>query len=438
MTFRVWVNDRPVGRLDRHGRGTTFVYDAGVSPEDAISLTMPVRTASYDQPYGLLPVFDTNLPEGALLARIRKHLAKGLGRVDGMDVLGLTGSNQIGRVRVLPEGELPVRRTPIGAVADLLEREATSEMIDEVMTKYALRSGVSGAMPKVLAETDRVLEQLSRGGVRTTLQTRDYIVKFEDEDYPGLCLNEHFGLIAAEAAGNRCAEHALSRDGRVLFVRRFDEGGGERLGFDDLAALNMKTAESKYDGSIERDLFKRVSEFSGDRKRQNLEELYRLCVTNCALRNGDAHLKNFGILFDRSVSGPFALAPAYDIVTTTAYLAKDMMALSLNGSKRWPKAKDLVMLGARAGLSRADSERIIREVGAGVRDVLPQMVAGFSRHGLPELGERIAREWNTGLLTSLGEAPAAHGPEGDQSSRVLDPFGTGAPAPKEAERPDVS
>jgi serine/threonine-protein kinase HipA len=405
MTYQVWVNDRPVGRLDRHGRGTTFVYDAGVDPGDAISLTMPVRTASYDQPYGLLPVFDTNLPEGALLARVRKHLAKGLGRVDGMDVLGLTGGNQIGRVRVMPEGERPVRRPPIGAVAELLEREATREMIDEVMSRYALRSGVSGAMPKVLAESDRVLEHLSRGGIRTTLQTRDYIVKFEDEDYPGLSLNEHFCMLAAEAAGNRTAEHAISRDGKVLFVRRFDEQDGERIGFDDLASLNLKTAETKYDGSVERDLFKRVGEFSGDRKRQNLEELYRICVTNCALRNGDAHLKNFALLYPDAERGPFELSPAYDIVTTTAYLEKDMMALTLNGSKRWPKPADLVMLGARAGLSRAAAERIMAQVAEGVARVLPEMRAGFAEHGQGEVGDRIARAWETGLTRSLGVVP---------------------------------
>jgi len=428
MTYRVWVNERPVGRLDRHGRGTTFVYDAGVSPSDAISLTMPVRTASYDQPHGLLPVFDTNLPEGALLARIRKHLSKGLGRVDGMDVLGLTGGNQIGRVRVLPEGERPVRRPPIGAVAELLEREATKEMIDEVMSRYALRSGVSGAMPKVLAETDRVLEHLSRGGVRTTLQTRDYIVKFEEEDYPALCLNEHFCLLAAEAAGNRVAEHALSRDGKVLFVRRFDERDGERIGFEDLASLNLKTAETKYDGSVERDLFKRVGEFSGDRRRQNLEELYRICVTNCALRNGDAHLKNFGLLYTDTEQGPFELAPAYDIVTTTAYLEKDLMALSLNGTKRWPKPADLLMLGARAGLSRGAAERVITEVAEGVREVLPRMRAAFAELGRAELGERVGREWEAGLSLSLGRGPVP------LQAEVRDPFGSG-PGPDHGPRP---
>ena len=52
------------------------------------------------------------------------------------------------------------------------------------------------------------------------------------------------------------------------------------------------------------------------------------------LRNGDAHLKNFGVLY-ASPLDPVTLAPVYDIVTTTAYLRKDVPALSLAGTKEW-------------------------------------------------------------------------------------------------------
>ena len=109
--LRVWVEDRPVGRLGRHGRGSTFVYDPGIRPGDAVSLTMPVRTASYDVIHGMLPAFDMNMPEGDILMRVRRALAKDdRGRVDSLDVLALTGGNQIGRVRLLPEGEIPERK----------------------------------------------------------------------------------------------------------------------------------------------------------------------------------------------------------------------------------------------------------------------------------------------------------------------------------------
>jgi len=48
---------------------------------------------------------------------------------------------------------------------------------------------------------------------------------------------------------------------------------------------------------------------------EDLEKLFTLIAINCGLRNGDAHLKNFGIVYD-DVLGVARLAPVYDLVTT--------------------------------------------------------------------------------------------------------------------------
>lgn len=436
MTLRVWVNDRPVGRLDRHGRGTTFVYDRDVDPADAVSLTMPVRTASYDSPWGLLPVFDTNLPEGILRHRIETSLAKAHGRVDPIGILRLTGRNQIGRIRVLPENEGPVRQTSAGNIDELLERKATQALVDEMMNRYAAQSGVSGAMPKVLVHAGPGADAGDRDARehRHTIPTRDYILKFDAEDYPGLSLNEFFCLEAARAAGNVTARARLGTDGRMLAVRRFDGEDGRRPGFEDLASLNARTARDKYSGSMERDLFRRVGEFSGDRRRENLESLFKLCVTNIALRNGDAHLKNFALLFEDADRGPFALAPAYDLVTTTAWVKADMMALTLGGSKRWPKPGAVRQLGARAGLSPKGTRDIVAEVGAGLRAVMPAMIEAFEAQGQGELGRRVAASWNEGLMTSLGEEPGstAAAPSVKQAGeRAADTVAAGPPGAEE-------
>ncbi len=53
------------------------------------------------------------------------------------------------------------------------------------------------------------------------------------------------------------------------------------------------------------------------------------------LRNGDAHLKNFGVLY--SSTADVRLAPLYDLVTTTGYAAlrNDVPALPLDGRRAW-------------------------------------------------------------------------------------------------------
>ena len=76
----------------------------------------------------------------------------------------------------------------------------------------------------------------------------------------------------------------------------------------------------------------------------DLEKLFTLIALNCALRNGDAHLKNFAIIYD-DVLGEARLAPVFDLVTTAVYLPKDSMALTLNGTRKWPDAKALRRLG---------------------------------------------------------------------------------------------
>lgn len=402
-SLRIWVNDTPVGRLRRNGRGVSFIYDSDVERKDAISMLMPVQASSYDDPVRMLPIFDTNMPEGDLAGRIHRVLAKDdRGRVDPLDMLAMTGGNQIGRIRVLPEGESPERREPLGAIDALLARSSTPEMIDELIETYGLRSGVSGAMPKTLAETD------GEAASRTTVQTRDWILKFPGDGLDGLCLNEFHCLRACAAAGNETSDAEISQDGKMLAVRRFDFLDDDtRVGFEDFTALNWKRSDQKYEGSIETALMKRAAEFSGTEVRENLERLYRRVLTSIALRDGDAHLKNFALLYEDTEKGPARLSPAYDIVTTRAHdgFSKDPMALTLNGTKRWPKPAALKALGGRARLKPARIEEIMTEVAAGVAGQLPEMVRHMRGHGHDELAERMAAEWNEGLVNSFGADP---------------------------------
>jgi len=70
---------------------------------------------------------------------------------------------------------------------------------------------------------------------------------------------------------------------------------------------------------------------------------------NYLLKNGDAHLKNFGLLFDRDFK-TIKFAPAYDVVTTTAYIFKDKPALTLEGKKIWHSKDTLINFGQRCCL----------------------------------------------------------------------------------------
>ncbi len=90
----------------------------------------------------------------------------------------------------------------------------------------------------------------------------------------------------------------------------------------------------KYTSSYER-VAKSIRDFiHGEHLLAAREQFFSSLVLSVMVRNGDAHLKNFGVLYP-SPEGPVTMAPVYDVVTTTAYVRNDVPALTLEGTKKW-------------------------------------------------------------------------------------------------------
>ncbi len=88
--IKVWTDGAEAGLLDRGaGRGSTFTYALDATPPRAVSSTMPVRLKSWTVSSGIAPIFEMNLPEGALRERLRLAFAKATGTFDDLDLLGI-------------------------------------------------------------------------------------------------------------------------------------------------------------------------------------------------------------------------------------------------------------------------------------------------------------------------------------------------------------
>lgn len=402
MTIRVWSDLKSAGLLDRHGNsGTTFSYDHAASPDRAVSMTMPVRPASWDQSRGLLPIFEMNLPEGYLRDRISRQFSKALGTFDDFDLISVVGRTQMGRLRYTGPDEQPGEDVPFHSIDEILRSRRNGEMFDYLVEQFTQHSGISGVQPKVL-----IRDNLSDPNTRLSPSFRGatHIVKLWDpREYPELAANEFFCLQAAERAGLRVPPHRLSESGEALVIDRFDlKPDGTYLGMEDFCVLNGKTADRKYDGSYESAVMKRAQQFMGDAQwfRQG-PEMFRLIALNCMLRNGDAHLKNFALLYD-DVNGRMELAPAYDIVTTTAYIPSDRMALVIDGNGKWPERDKLIELGSRAGLRHHQAAAIIDEVAEAVSATRDEIRTYMKDHPeFREIGERMIASWEDGLAQSL-------------------------------------
>jgi serine/threonine-protein kinase HipA len=392
----VWAAYYRAGLLDRtlDQRQYVFAYDqAAGSPDAQVSLTMPVRLESWLS-RDLHPIFQMNLPEGALLEIIRRAIAKLAGE-DDLTILRVTGGNQIGRNRFsLPKDSAPGIVETTESLEDLLSYSDTEELFHDLVSKYALRSGVSGVQPKVMLDATK----------RGTATVGGYIVKSWGIDYPQLATNEFLCMTAAKRAGLPVPEFHLSENGGLFVMKRFDlsPSDGSPLGFEDMCSLQALGTAQKYNSTCER-VARTIKDFvSGEFLQEAREQFFASLVLSCMIRNGDAHLKNIGVLYQRP-GQPVRLAPVYDMVTTAAYIPRDVPALSLVGTKKWWPRKILEKFAViHLALPIGKVGQIFEEVADAVNDTRGILTAYMEDHlEFREVGGRMLAAWDDGVTATV-------------------------------------
>jgi len=154
--IKVWTDTADAGMLDRQGeRGSTFVYLPDTPAARAVSITMPVRLASWSVTFGLPPIFEMNLPEGFLRERLRLAFAKATGTFDEFDLLSIVGRSQVGRIRYTGDKEQLHEDVPFQSVDEILERKRGGDLFRYLLEKFAAFSGISGVQPKILVRDEK-------------------------------------------------------------------------------------------------------------------------------------------------------------------------------------------------------------------------------------------------------------------------------------------
>ena len=390
----VYTYEKRVGRLQKENVAHHYSYD--LNAKYALSLTMPIRLETYTYE-GLHPFFQMNMPEGGLRLAIEKATAKHYGSND-LTVLALLGNNQIGSVRYALEDQALVDENEFDLSLEHLIKSNDVDLFSELLSRFALRSGVAGVQPKVLLDVKQVNhEQIDS---KTTYPIDSYIVKSWGEEYPELACNEFICLSMAKAAGLTVSPFYLSDNAQLLITKRFDINDQDKpIGFEDFCVLQGRSTKQKYDASLE-SCANTISQFvSPEYRKIALYDFFKLTVLNIILRNGDAHLKNYGVLYE-SLSDyqlgelpktSVVFSPVFDIVSTTPYIKNDTMALSLTGSKRWPKWKVLVKFGKQhCSLSNKEITQIIDDLEQAKSDVLPMIKELSLKHqGFSDIAKKM-------------------------------------------------
>jgi serine/threonine-protein kinase HipA len=117
-------------------------------------------------------------------------------------------------------------------------------------------------------------------------------------------------------------------------------------------------------GSIARVLWLEAGE-------QAIIEYTRRLVFNTMIGNGDAHLKNWSLIYRDGRSA--ALSPAYDLISTVPYIDGDKLALSLGDTKEFAEvnAERIARFADKAGLPVRMVVKVARDTASTIRDLAP-------------------------------------------------------------------
>jgi serine/threonine-protein kinase HipA len=394
----VYVRSKNVGLLARTAQvnefsekhSFTYLADA----DQALSLLMPVRRETYDYP-GLHPIFQMNLPEGYLREYLERATAKAFGS-DDLTVLTLLGSNQIGRLQYRLEGQEFDDKTEVAPELSSILSSDDEGLFDQLLKRFALRSGVAGVQPKMLLDASYIKDVLID---KSMVNLNSYVVKTWGSEFPHLACNEYVCLMLCKNAGLDVPDFYISDNGKLFISKRFDIDSTGSLGFEDFCVLQAKSTKQKYDASLE-SCANTIKQFvSPQCVSQALADFFKLTVINILVRNGDAHLKNSGIIYDDlkeyqqgTVPNQIRqLAPIFDVVSTVVYIKHDSMALTLTGSKRWPKWKVLEQFAiTHCGLSKKKAAFILNDIYQAARETLPILQDLKKQHkGFSELANKM-------------------------------------------------
>ena len=221
--------------------------------------------------------------------------------------------------------------------------------------KLASRMSISGVQ-------DKISLKFENSTLITTATNGRYILKpipssshIKNKD--DVIFNEHLSmLISKEIFKIPTASCGLIKfnDGEMAYItKRFDYELSSDLKYDQEDFASILDVSSAKDGANAIKLNVSASVVV-------LEDFFKRILLNYLISNGDAHLKNFGLLFSRDFSKIF-LSPVYDVVNTTVYIHKDKPALMLGGKKVWWGRDELENFGVKSCLLTAKEVKIAYE-----------------------------------------------------------------------------
>lgn len=351
----IYDGDNLIATLRSQAGSTVFAYDAEwrAAHGRPASLSLPIDGPRVVRPARGIPAALAGLlPEGRRLTATRAALKTSPD--DELSLLLAVGTDVVGHLQIVEPGELPshlaVRHDMPPSPSRLF-----SEVFAEAVGREPERVGLAGIQDKV-----------SGAMISLPVNWADHaaILKLNPPEFPWLVENEAFFLGMArecELRTNRFDVVHDSEGAAGLLLERFDrvQAGGSVLRRpceDGCQVLGRYPAEKYAIGTEE--LFRGLADRTAAPVLSNAA-FFRQFLFAVLTGNGDAHAKNFSLLF---ADGEWTVSPAYDLPSTYPY-GDSTLALSVEGKRRDQISRRMALdVAASLGLRPRAAANIVDDV----------------------------------------------------------------------------
>lgn len=349
-TLDVCLRDRLVGKLFSEQGTLSYVYDAAYlqSPDAVkISASLPLGTEEFSHS-PVAAFFSGLLPDDAVRVRLAKYL--GLSDKNIFGLLEAIGGDCAGAISVYPEG------MKIASSVSPTYKVLSDDEADEILSsldKRPLLVGEDDVRISGAGAQDKLMIAFVDGqiAIPTGQTPSTHIIKPPIKGHPDSVHNEFFCMRLAAALGLPVpkADIYWLKDKPYYLVERYDRRKGAdgiymRLHQEDFCQALHVPPELKYENeggpSLEQCfglLDTRIK--SGSMAGKNKITLLQGVIFNYLIGNGDAHGKNFSLLYDGEAE---SLAPFYDLLSTMIYSDrhKAKMAMKIGGKYKFDDVYD--------------------------------------------------------------------------------------------------
>jgi len=343
--LRLTLHGRLVGHLAGFHDGRNILNFAEEFKSDVTRPTLSLIThpefphaekllaAPWSRNQKLHPILSNLLPEGALRELIAQSLKT---HIDNeFQIFSYLGKD-------LPGALIAVPMEPEEVPANVLSAYGNSKAVTFEKVSRESKFSLAGIQMKFSMKYQDGRYNLSKGDA-----LGDWIIKTPSTKHKDVPVNEFTAMTLASMAGVDVPEIRLVErdkldnlppinlpDEKLAFaIKRFDRNDDQRIHMEDFAQVLVKSPHEKYNSASYEQIGKILYHFSGDGL-ADAQQFARRLLVNILLANGDAHLKNWSLLYSDQVTP--RLSPAYDIVTTSVYIDNERQyALNLEKTKEW-------------------------------------------------------------------------------------------------------